>query len=359
MAKLRPLPVLAGVLGVGTVGILVLAGVVRASLFLPPDVKPEAVHGDAPPAPAGETLRVLVYNAQFAGTRRHHFFYDGGEASHVPPEDVEWALSQLESLVREADPDVVLWQELDRDSARTGRVDEVARLTTGWPAWTSASYHKAPYVPIPAHEPLGRVDLQLVTASRYGLTDARRHQLALLDEPFYRRALDLRRALLEAHMQLEGGGELIVMNTHLSAFSYGDGTLNRQMDQLGDHMAQAEASGSPWILAGDLNALPPGDDPSRLGDDAVWYADDTPVAPLLARYSIAAPVQDLLTDPSLRTYQPWGGTPDRTLDYMFYGGGLELVSYRVLQQEGADISDHLPVLAEFRLPGPHTVRPSP
>ena len=42
-----------------------------------------------PPIARGEPLTVLSWNLQFAGSRRHHFFYDGGQAVHVPPEDVE------------------------------------------------------------------------------------------------------------------------------------------------------------------------------------------------------------------------------------------------------------------------------
>ena len=82
-------------------------------------------------------------------------------------------------VVRELDPDVVLWQELDRISDRTCNVDQLQAMLQRTPYARTAStpYQKVGYVPIPAYEPMGKVDFHLAVFSNYRLTSATRHRL--------------------------------------------------------------------------------------------------------------------------------------------------------------------------------------
>lgn len=303
---------------------------------------PEAL----PPLRRGETLTVLSWNLQFAGSRRHHFFYDGGPAVHVPPGDVEETLSGISALLARHAPDIALLQEIDRDASRTGRQDQLRRYLDSGPAqrWASTPYHRSPYVPHPLHQPLGRVDLHLGMLSRRGLLQPQRIALPLLDEPRIRQAFNLKRALMTASVPTAGGGVLQIANTHLSAFSHGDGTLAKQVAVLEEWMASHPAD-QPWLLAGDFNLLPPGDSPSRLSTEAELYADErNPIEPLVAAFSEA--FGDLLAA-SARTYQPFGAAgPDRKIDYVFFGGPLEVVAAEVIQ---SDLSDHLPLKVTFHL----------
>jgi endonuclease/exonuclease/phosphatase family metal-dependent hydrolase len=317
---------------------------VRRGWHFPDRVEPVAVVSDptAPLLPRGAPVRALVWNIQYCGSRRHHFFYDGGRQVHVPPGDMAATLAEVARVIRAADPDLVLLQEVDRGSDRTGRVDEHAELLrqTGYPCHASAPYHRAAWVPHPTHQPMGRVDMHLSVFSRHPIASAQRVQLALLQEPWWRRMFNLKRAVLEVRLPVEGGGELAVLNTHLSAFSHGDGTLQRQVATL-----LGRATGERlFLLAGDMNALPPGDDARRLGEAAVEYPEATsPVAPLFRRlraFSPAAP------DPAWRSYLPFGATePDRQIDYVFCGQEVQPGAAQVLQERS--ISDHLPILVTF------------
>jgi len=333
-------------------------GMLRALWYTPPPVTSVKVEGntDAPALKPGDTLRVLVWNVQFCGTRRHHFFYDGGDAVHVTREDVDTVLAELTSILREHEPDLVLIQEIDRGADRTAHVDQVAELLAAAPyaAWLTAPYWRVPHVPTPAHQHVGKTDMHLATLSRHRVDGATRHQLSLLDEPFFRRAFNLRRAILEARLAgADGAAGLAVLNTHLSAFSRGDGTLGRQMDQLEARMDALDQDGVPWILGGDFNALPPGDDPARLGEDGELYADQTtPIQRLFdAGRRSAFPLERLQQDPETTwTYLPYGAeTPDRTLDYLFVSEGIQVLHAQVLA-DGESVSDHLPLMVDIRLP---------
>jgi endonuclease/exonuclease/phosphatase family metal-dependent hydrolase len=103
-----------------------------------------------------------------------------------------------------------------------------------------------------------------------------------------------------------------------------------------------------WLLAGDMNMLPPGDVAERLQTEGSSYGDDpNPVNALQPeRYDVAR--GDLLAE-SARTYLPFGASvPDRKIDYLLASERLELLEHRVLSDEDK-WSDHLPVWAVFRV----------
>ena len=342
---------IAGFLAIVVGGPLVL---IRSLTFDPPPEMPVAteVAGEAT-SWGGDPLRVLVWNIQFCASRKHQFFYDGGDAVHVPPVDVDETVAAIAAVISTHDPDVVLLQEVDRDSARTGRVDQLTaiRRAVPYPMWLSTPYHRVRYLPYPSGQHLGRVDMHLATLSRHTLRGGRRQQLALLDEPWFRRAFNLKRAVLEARMSCHPVGEIALLNTHLSAFSRGDGTLPRQVEQLQQTLDQLDGEGVPWILAGDFNMLPPGDDPERLTMDSSLYGDThNPIEILFdagrrSALSLGTPFPG-----TVGTYLPFGETlPDRTLDYVFVSEGLKVLSATVLASYN-EISDHLPLLVEVQLP---------
>ena len=304
----------------------------------------------AQPLPVGTPFRVLSWNLQFCGSRAHHFFYDGGEACHVPVADVAGTLAGVAGVLEAQAPHLCLLQEIDRDADRTGRRDQLPVLVDGAGAAASATatYHRSAYVPKPAHQPLGRVDLHLGMLSRAPLIGVVRHQLALKRSPRVVQAFDLKRCLLTGTVALADGRSLHVAVTHLSAFSYGDGTLDRQVDALEAWM-KSRPAGAPWVLAGDFNLLPPGDHGSRLSAEGDLYADDpNPMQRLLPQFREVFGADRQLAEEN-RSYLPFGATePDRKIDYLFVGGPIEVRAARALPER--HLSDHLPLVADLVVP---------
>lgn len=340
--------------GGGVLAALVTGASAISGLFhRPAAIEDVVVHCDAsaPTARAGEPLKVLVWNVQYGASTKHHFFYDGGPTVSAPAEDVVWTLDAIAEVVREADADVVLLQEVDRGSDRTGRIDQHAELLRrlDLPCHASTPYFRSLYVPVPSQEHLGRVEMHLTVMSRVRLGRARRHQLALLDEPWWRQAFNLRRAVLEVEVPIDGGPSLVLLDTHLSAFSRGDGTLPKQVGQVQALAEQAVAAGHGVVLAGDFNSLPPVDDPGRLPERArALYADqDNPIAPLYEALKPAVSLDEIERSPeAYYTYAPFGlGRTDRMIDHIFGGGPVVLRSVSV-RQDRLDISDHQPISVE-------------
>ncbi len=320
----------------------------------PSPQQPVAVEGWRPARPlrAGVPFSVLSWNLQFCGSRQHHFFYDGGDAVIVPAADVATTLAGVGALLDTEAPDLALLQELDRCSDRTGRVDQLPALVRAMGAATSATatYHRSFYVPKPARRPMGRVDVHLALLSTAPMRGAQRTQLSLKGDNRLVQAFDLKRALLTADVAVVDSPPLAVAVTHLSAFSYGDGTLDKQVATLEAWMASQPAD-RPWILAGDFNLLPPGDDPTRLAVEADLYGDrSNPMQRLIPRFREVSAESGLL-EAKNRSYLPFGATvPDRRIDYFFVGGPIDVLDAGVLPETG--LSDHMPLWARLRIRRP-------
>lgn len=318
----------------------------------PADVGPMDVTCSAEPRKLkdGDSLSVMSWNLQYSGSRKYHFFYDGGPTTRPEMPDVEATLAQIGRVITDQGADLLMIQEVDRDSARTGRVDQLPALVraANAPCAVTAEYHRSMFVPSPIPDFLGRVDMHLALISRFTLQNALRIQLPLLKESWFRQQFNLKRALLTTEIPVEGLDKpLAVAVTHLSAFSYGDGSMEDQVRVLMQWMESRPAD-QPWLLSGDMNLLPPGDDPARLGTDASYYADaHNPVEMLLPKFHEIFGDQQLAVES--RTYIPFGAAkPDRKIDYVFYGGPVEVLEAQVLSEE-LNISDHLPVVFTVRV----------
>ena len=323
---------------------------IRFSFFFPAETTTVAPHctGNAKKVPASGQFRVLVWNLQFAASRRHHFFYDGGEKVFVDPQEIEDNLTKIAAVIRNADPDIVLLQEVDRDSARTGHIDQIARINAllNYPCVTTTPYFKAPYVPHPSHKHLRSMDMHLGTLSRFETHSGSRHQLPLLNEPWYRRMFNLKRSALVTPMTTQDGRTLHVVNTHLSAFSNADDTLPKQIQQLQDILKST--IDQPTILGGDFNALPPGFDRKSTANPEHYHQKQSPIAPLFNDLSSSISPVDLIADSEKHgTYRPFRAKiPDRTIDYVF-GTHVTFHDHKVIRTEG--LSDHEPILVTLSL----------
>lgn len=307
-------------------------------------------------------LRIVTWNIQFAAGSDCHFFYEGGDLTSVPSErQVFTNLDTLAERITALDADVVLLQEVDRGSRRSWYIDEHAELRQRCPAYkcdASTWYWKVPWVPTPLgvrKEQLGRVNLHLSVLSKYLLGDVQRVPLpAIISDGCLTRFFNLRRCVQRITLPAADGVDVTILNTHLSAFTSGDGTSVLQVAVLRDLIASA---GPRWLLAGDFNALPPGVSAVGLtGQAAIEYpVPDAPsaVAPLFELGTSVIPLAQL-TEPQTRashfTLKYHGrALPEVTIDYIFAAPGWALDTARVAREVGWP-SDHLPLVASLRPP---------
>lgn len=345
-------------LGAVLLAVVALSATVYLSTFHPAAVEDVTVHNaaDAQMLQPNQAVKVLSWNVQFmAGNSDNHFFYDDGPDPWPDADTVAEVTRRVAAFIAEQDADVVLLQEVDDRATRTHLQDQTQALLRQLPQYGSYAetfYWKAAYVPHPAIQ--GRVGMKLVLLSKYRLGEARRLALsAITSDDILTRQFNLKRAMLQVHLPVAGAEDLVLVNTHLSAFAQGSDTMERQIGQV---MALIEdlPDGSPWVLGGDFNLLP--DDAALAANPELtshYNGQGTELAPLIARYPSVPALSEIRSNP-----EPWytymspldpQRRPDRTIDYLFHAPGLKSQSAAVLRGEASALSDHLPVTVELTL----------
>lgn len=245
----------------------------------------------------GRQLTVLVYNI--------HAGKDAGGRDN---------LARVAELVRGTGADLVLLQEVDRNTRRSGPADQPAALArlTGYSVafGRTISFQGGDYgIALLSRWPIVRDTLiPLAVTAPTGATIAGREQ----------------RGVLVAEVAAPGGA-LTILNTHLDA-SRDDVWRVQEIEGVLRVAGTIPGSGPPVLLGGDLNARPESPVHSRLraaGFRDAWTGCGT---------------GDAMTFPA--------GAPDRRIDYLYLTAQARCVEARVLP---GDASDHRPLLVRLRL----------
>ncbi|MEZ4314066.1 MAG: endonuclease/exonuclease/phosphatase family protein [Polyangiaceae bacterium] len=326
-------------------------------------------------------LRVMAYNIKFGAARADIWFDYWGDEVQIPYEEVSANLANIAALVREQDVDILIAEEVDVNSRRTGYHDMVREILEATDLNYAAYYQtwESRYVP---SEGLGRIDMGNVIFSRYPITLAESiKQPDRTDQDGLTATFYLHRSIGRAIVDIGGAREIAVYAVHTEAYDQ-DGTKGRQIEQIHDEVSTETR---PFLLGGDFNELPP---------NAVkleGFADEAPLAEETG--FVQPPYTPALMQPFYEELVPWvtlaeyGSTeeeqrkyyshsvlgPDsldvngqpgfwtRTLDYLFVSqpGAWEPGSTDVLQEPGRQgtklnplfLSDHAPVVGTWILAG--------
>jgi len=307
----------------------------------------------------GQKIKLMTYNVQFFSGRNYVFFFDlpdfSGPDFNVKSEDIKKTTKAIANRIIDESPDVLLLQEVDDGSRRTGKKDQLYELLSlldgQYPYYTSSFYWKATFIPHP--KIMGSLGMKLSIISKYVIADAKRYDLPSLPANFFMRPFLANRVILKASLKRKDGGEFVVLNTHLDAFVMGSDIMEQQVDKVDQILSSLDKNDIPWIIGGDFNLLPEGQYEKLPEDQKNYYNSDTEIKNLYQTYNII-PSSEHLRDNLPSWYTFWGNDPnlkgpDRTLDYLLYSKKLILENASVLQNGTSELSDHFPVVAEFTL----------
>jgi endonuclease/exonuclease/phosphatase family metal-dependent hydrolase len=350
----------------GSLGIIFVLFLTGVWLFTyhPADVQSEPVicSNQAPLSEPGQELKVLSWNVQYMAGKNYVFFYDlldnSGPDGRPSPEDIAKTLKEVARIIQDENPDVILLQEVDDGAKRTDYEDQLASLLPLLPkeyaCYASAFYWKASFVPHPRI--MGAAGMKLSTISKYKITEAVRHQLALIPADPLTQQFNLKRAVLEVRMPVKNDKDFVVLNTHLDAFAQGTDTMEKQVKEVKSILEKLTQEGHPWIVGGDFNLLPPGKAYNLLKEgQKKSFKERTEIEPLFEKYQAVPSLQEV----NGSEHQQWFTSfpndpsvvkPNKTIDYIFLAHNIHLGKHYVRQHDTLEISDHLPVLAEFELP---------
>jgi len=335
---------------------------VYAATYHPKDMQqqPVVTEASAPKLQAGQSLRVLSWNVQFlAGNSDNHFFYDGGADPWPSLVRTEETAKRMAAVIDLYQPDIILFQELDEGADRTHRTNQLEMLQEAllnrYPVRTEAFYWKADFVPHP--QVWGKAGMKLSILSKYQIQKSYRHALpAIISDDIVTRQFNIKRAVQQVLLPLEGGGQLHVFNTHFSAFAQGDDTMRQQVAKMMALIDPIDKQGGAWLAGGDYNLLASDSIFRSLPPKAQSYynPEGTELAPMISAYAAVPMLADMISSDAAQWYTHMPSSdpnrqPNRTIDYIFHGG-LGVTDAAVIRGDAMQLSDHLPVFAVFKLP---------
>ena len=205
------------------------------------------------PTDSPSELDVMTWNIRFGAGRLPWFGDSCGDRVILSENEVLDNLQPIIDFIKIEDPDILLLQEVDVSSKRTGYLDQVQWILdhSDFNYGVYASMWKADFIP---SDGLGKVDAGNAILSKWPMKDAERIKLPLrsdqdaLEQYFY-----LRRNILKSKIKINNENELYAICTHTTAFATDD-TKQKHIDKFHE-VLMSFADDEIFLAGGDLNAL--------------------------------------------------------------------------------------------------------
>lgn len=310
-----------------------------------------------------EEYSVMTYNIGFgAYDQEYSFFMDKGrmadgtevKGSSARGRSYDAVMSNTLgslSLMRTANADFYLLQEVDTLATRSYDINQKAILDSafyGYAGIYGNNFHSA-YLFYPIFEPHGYVNAGLLSYCRFNVKNATRRSYPV-DESFINKFFDLDRCFVMMRIPTENGGDLVLINSHLSAYDKGGVIRKKQFEMLWNVIQEEYAAGNYVIVGGDFNHALCGSvgifESQQMIPEWVATLDDED---LPSNYSVVK-AENISLVPTCRscdiTYQK-GVNYTSVLDGFIVSDNVEAFAENI----DADFmySDHNPVILHFRL----------
>jgi len=315
--------------------------------FRPPDAIVLKTLGEAPPLPDSAVFSAMSWNLGYGGLGANMaFFYDGGDGVRDTRANVLKNYTAIRNFISKNDSiDFILLQEIDVRSKRSYHIDQYAgigKLLNQHHGAIALNY-KVGFVPVPPRSPMGKVKSGIATFSRYFAITSMRYSFHG-DFAWPLRSFELKRCYLVDRYPVENGKELILINTHNSA--YDEGSLRAlQIKELADYMLEEYRNGNYVIAGGDWNQCPSGFKPeySNFDRDNLSYLPNDFLQGWEQVFSDSVPTNRRIMEPYHSS-----STPVTTIDFFIVSPNVEVHRLSVTDI-GFRNSDHHPVTITFML----------
>ena len=278
------------------------------------------------------TFTAIIWNIGFAGLgAKSDFFYDGGKMVRSPEHLATEYWKGIQKTVNGMQSDFVLLQEVDVNSKRSYHINQVKALKQLANHSAFALNYKVKFVPIKFTNPLGKVESGLLSLSQNQPTESIRYQYPG-SYSYPTKLFFLRRcALLQRFPIKDTAKELIVINTHQSAYDDGEMKL-QEMQRLYELYKQEVDKGNYVVIGGDFNQIPDfTKETNKLGQVAqVIYPENAP------------------TNRALKTAYSPETTETKVIDYFIVSPNVKVNSIATKDLQ-FQFSDHQPVELNFTL----------
>lgn len=228
------------------------------------DYEPEALislepQGTAEAVP-DSLFTFITWNIGFTGLGEEtDFFYDGGTTVIQTEELVKKNRDGiLEFIEFNKGIDFFLFQEVDSSAKRSHGVNQMEAIheTLSDYQWSFAKNYDVDFVPMPLTEPMGGVVSGLATFSQFPTQDHERHgfnsQFSWPTSIFF-----LDRCFLSERVKLANDKDLVVINTHCSAYDTAGTMVANEIKAIMAFAEKEYLQGNYVVIGGDWNQCPP------------------------------------------------------------------------------------------------------
>jgi len=294
---------------------------------------------------------LFTWNIGYSGLGKEmDFFYEGGKK--VRPDKKEF-FDYLQGIERTIHPydtiDFVFIQEMDSRAKRSYFIDEKSTILSLFPAYCSAYAinYDCRFVPFPVTNPMGKIIAGLATISKFSPVSMDRISFPT-DFPWPKRLFFLKRCFLVTRFPLTGGKQLVIINTHNSAYDE-EGILRKtEFATLHKFIIKEFLKGNYIIAGGDWNNNPKGFNPENIKTgDVVKYIKPLVAATFLPGWKF---VFDSLSPTNRDVDIPYerGKTKTTIIDFFVISPNIEVKFVKTLVTK-FEYSDHNPVIMKVVL----------
>jgi len=204
-------------------------------------------------------LSLLIWNVGYCGLGKEmDFFYDGGKTVYGSRNLIENYFAQNKAyLTKHTNTDFVLLQEVDRNSWRSHKINQYKAFNELLNNHTAAfaTNYKVQFLPYPFNKPLGKIWSGLASYSKYQPIESMRYQFPG-SYAWPKANYLLKRCFLLQRFTTQNQKELVVINTHNSAYDSGGSLKKEEMAYLKNVLLQEYDKGNYIIVGGDWNQIP-------------------------------------------------------------------------------------------------------
>jgi len=296
-------------------------------------------------------LSFMIWNVGYCGLgKQMDFFYDGGKTVFGPKKWTETNLKQNTNFIaQQQNIDFILLQEVDQNSKRSYKINQYENFNKVLSNHntTFAINYKVQFLPFPFNKPLGKILSGLASFSLHQPLESIRYQFPG-SYAFPKSNYLLKRCFLLQRFSTENDKQLVVINTHNSAYDSGGNLKKQEMEHLQSILLDEYNKGNYVVVGGDWNQIPTDFDNNTFKKTEEVYEQIPIPAEYLPNdwqwvYDSKVATNRKLENP----YQP-DFTFTTIIDFYLISPNIELIKANTIDLNFEN-SDHQPVMMEIRL----------
>lgn len=304
--------------------------------------------GNGQVLPEDSVFSFMIWNVGFTGQGAEtSFFFDDGETVILEERLVMKNLRGISNFIAEHEGiDFWMLQEVDSIAKRSHGISHLEEFNKSVPEFERgfALNFNHDFIPIPVLSPYGEARSGLMTLSRYACQDYTRVNFST-EYDWPTRIFYLDRCFLAQRCPLAGGKDLVLINTHCSAYDEEGSMVATQIKEISDFAEAEYQKGNYVVIGGDWNQCPPNYEPidpnggynefilqnDQLPEGFEWIADPT-----------------IPTNRKTSEVYKKGETYTSVIDHFAISPNLQVEEIAV-QDLNFQFSDHQPVKLKVRL----------